>query len=223
MSPNHLSVPLAVASAVFLVPVTGCDKEAPEKEAIRLSWKRIDQANESKDGEGAASLFTASSIERYGPLIKLGLDGKKKDLEGLDPWDLSEVFLMRVCATRKDIEKLSPRDYVVYATSQGWYATGESQTAEPGKIRITGDKATVHFYDEGKPTGETGRFFREDGVWKFDEESWRPEFNSFVRVSAREEGVDVPEFLVSMIEDRTGKTAPKNIWDPMKTASALKK
>jgi hypothetical protein len=212
-----------VLGALTMVVLLGCDKQAPEKEAIRLSWRRIDQANEGKDGEAAASLFTAASIERYGPLIKLGLDGKKKELEGLDAWDLSEVFLMRMCATRKDLENLSPREYVVYATSQGWYVTGESQTAEPSRIRITGDKATVHFYDGGEPTGETGRFVREDGVWKWDEESWRAGFNSYVRLSAAEEGVTIPEFLIADIEGRTGRTAPRNIWDPMKTASTLKK
>jgi hypothetical protein len=213
----------AVLGALTVVALVGCDKEAPEKDAIRLSWKRIDQANESKDGETAASLFTASSIERYRPLIKLGLDGKKKDLEGLDAWDLSEVFLMRICATRKELEALDPRAYVVHATSQGWYVTGESQTAEPGKIRITGEKATVHFYDGSKPTGDTGTFLKEGGVWKWDEESWRAGFNTYARLSAAEVGVTVPEFLIADIEDRTGKTAPKNIWDPMKTASALKK
>lgn len=202
--------------ALVLLAQSGCDKDAADKQAIRATYQRIHEANQGWDGETAPSLFSASSIARYERLLNQGLDGRKAELERLDPWDLSEVFLMRIRATRKELEGLSARGYVVFATSKGWYRQSEAFIDEPRRIRINGDRATVHFYFEGEPTGDKGAFVREDGVWKWDEESWRVGFNAYARAEAEGMGVPVHEYLVSTIEEESGKKAPANIWLPMK-------
>lgn len=205
-----------LAAVLMLVAAVGCDAQAEDKEAIRASWETIDEANKSSNGEVAAAHFTSGSLARYPRLIKLALDGKKAELDKLDAWDLSEVLRMRTLSTRKDLEGLDGRAYVVYATSKGWYSWGDGPPEECRGIRIAGDSAVVYFYSEGEQTGESGRFEREDGVWKFDEESWRPTFNGYVREAAMEEGVTMPEFLISLIEEQSGVTPPATIWSPMR-------
>jgi hypothetical protein len=215
---GHPSLRLVLWSIalVFGVAAGGCDEHAEDKEEIRANWAQMIAARDNSQGETAVSLVTAQSIATYERLLRLALDGQKKELEQLDALDLCEVLLIRIGGKRKDLEGLTPRQYFVYATNQGWYKSTEPVTIEPGKIRINGDRAFVHFYDGDEKTGETGVFLREDGVWKWDEESWRPGFNTWVRTMAEEEGVTIPEYLISMIEADHGKTAPKNVWMPMK-------
>ncbi len=206
-------VMLAVA---FAAAAASCDEYAEDKEEIRENWAKMIAARDAKQGEVAVSLITAESIAAYERLLKLALDGKKQEIEQLDAADLWEVLVIRICGKRKDLEKLTPREYFVHATNQGWYVSTEPVTIEPGKIRINGDRAFVHFYDGDEKTGETGVFLREDGVWKWEEESWRAGVNAYARAMADEEGVTVAEFLVSEIEADLGKTAPRNVWMPMK-------
>lgn len=211
---------LTIVAPVFaaLAFLSACDKDAPDKEEIQAVVDRIDEANENSNGEAAASLFTAESIARYGPVIKLGLDGKRKEIEALDAWDMFEVFLMRTHARRKDIQGLDPRSYVVYATSKGWYSGGDTTRSELRRIRImrSGEEAIADVYFDGEDAHTKLRFLREDGVWKLDENSWRAPFNRSIREMASDYEVTIPEAVMQLVEEQTGKKPPPTVWNPMR-------
>jgi len=202
-----------------LIFLSACEKDGPDQEEIRGLVDRIDDANQNRNGEAAAASFTASSIARYPRLIKLALDGQRRQIEALDAWDMSEVLLMRTMARRKDIKDLDGRAYVVFATGRGWYRQDDPPTVELRSIRILrgGNEALARaIYNGDTDTAETLRFAREDGVWKLDEESWRPSFNQYIRERAADDGISIVEAILQEIEEQTGTTPPATIWNPMR-------
>ncbi|MFM9996540.1 MAG: hypothetical protein ACKVU4_12165 [Phycisphaerales bacterium] len=208
-----------VAACVFAV-LPACEQEPPEADELRALVARIDAANQNADGATATASFTEGSIARYARRMELALNGKRKDVEALDAWDMSEVLRMRVRARRNDIEGLDPRAYVAFATSQGWYVQDESLQTELRSIRVSGDTAyaTARYTDEygGEYESEMLTFRREDGVWKLDEDSWRGTFNRLTAERAADEGVSIAEALLMMIEEETGKPNPITVWSPMR-------
>ena len=209
---------LVLLLGTFLACLAGCDAHAADKEEMQSVVDRLDEANESGNGQAAAALVTAESIARYGPVLKLGLDGKRKEIEALDAWDMTEVFLMRTLSKRKDLKDLDARGYVVYATSKKWYATGDSTPTELRRIRLlrSGDEATARVYYDGEYSGAILRFLREDGVWKLDENSWRGTFNRYIAEMASESEVSIPEAIMQMIEEERGTKPPPTVWNPMR-------
>lgn len=210
------TLPLRVAAllALLLALLSGCDAHAEDKAAIRLTMRQIEDANLASDGQMAASLFTAKSIERYPRLIQLAIHGTRSQLEALDAWDLDEVLRIRLLGNRKDYENLGAREYVAYATSKGWYVLPDYEYVELDRIAVNGDTGSAREVYTGEATGFRLRFERENGVWKFDEESWRQGYNDTIAELADDEGLTIAEYLLAELEASTGKTAPPDIWGP---------
>ncbi len=203
---------------VLALALGACEKPNPETQAIRAVFASMVQANLNSDGETAAAVITASSSERYPPLVRLAINADRAELERLDAWDLSEVLLMRLLGTRGELEGLDGRGYVAFAAGRGWYAIdpGVEQTVD--RVRVSGDTATARLLIDGEPTESFFTFRREDGVWKFDEESWRADYNAYIAEGADEAGVSIPEYIVQTLEEDHGREAPPSIWVPMKNA-----
>ena len=167
MTSRVLSLVAVLAALVFLA---GCDSRAEDRGALVDVMEAIDDCNNRADGKAILELVTRESVERYGELVRLGLDGTREEVLTRGPNDQLEILRMRARAKRSELEKLSPRQYVAFATSRGWYRQPESDrgTTSLREIRFGPSGATAEPVLDGEPVGERIRFVEEDGRWKLD-------------------------------------------------------
>ena len=155
MNPASL-VGRGLLAALFLFAF-GCEPGGPDVEAIKLVWDQYDVANNTRDGELAASIFTDGTHAYYGRLLLQALDAPREQVLRLPLFDRSEILTMRHRATRAELEKLDGRAYVVFATRKGWYVSDPEDTEEVTlrRIRVTNDIASAQIVLGGTPTGNS--------------------------------------------------------------------
>lgn len=167
---------------------SGCDENSADAEAIQQVRTQYGEAVNTKNGKMAAELVTAASADRYRALVKVAIGGTRADLERLDAYDLREVLIARFNGDRREIEKLYGRAYIAYSTAKGWYGEYLREPDTLKGFKIKGDYATARI-DEQDSVVTTAAFWREEGKWRLDEESFRAGFNEYVSKAADAERV----------------------------------
>jgi hypothetical protein len=209
----------AIAATLLLCPLLvltggGCDARARDKQDMTRLMADRDICNENSRGTAVLDVYSEGTFKHYDELLKLGLNGAADKVRALGPTDKMEVLRMRLRATRKELARLTGRQYVEFATGHGWYVRGYKSETENGlrKFRFKADEATV---DDGDATGVRVRFMNEDGRWKLDEPSQFVAGDRFIRRAAREEGATVDDYIIDELRVEVNKEIPASVWDPM--------
>lgn len=199
----------------FIGLLAACDNQSPDRRAIEAVWASWDRVNLNRDGEGAAKLYSSSTLEHYARVLKLGLDAKPDELARLTPMELREIATMRNRATREDLEKLDGRGYARFAAASGWYDIDSGGDAKLGPIKITGDIAGADVRFDGRKAWRV-QFVREGGEWKLDETTMYDFSSQAYRDEAKEAGLSLQDYFEALEEDETGQPVSKDLWQPMK-------
>ncbi len=209
-------------STLFLFAL-GCEPTGPDVDEIRQVWDNYDKANNTRNGELAASIFTDTTHAYYDRLVKQALDAPREQVLRLPLVDRSEILMMRNRATRVELEKLDGRGYVVFATSKGWYVSDPEETATLtlSGIRVTNDVASAQLVLDGTRSGNTVRFEKQGGAWKLDETSLFPFYSEVVAVAADDEGLSEDEWLIMAEEIEWGNTITDSIWEPLRKSRSI--
>lgn len=198
---------------------SGCDAQAEEKQAIKQVVLDLEAAYAKNRGHDAAELILPSNLEYYGGMLKVALDGKRKDVEARPVYDRFEILFIRQKTTRKSMKGLDGRGYQTFATDQGWWSDAEydSWTENMSRIKIDqdGTKAWAQIMEERKPTIYKLKFEKIDGKWRLDELSAREYSGYVLEAAAKEMGMSINDFLVFAVEETLGEELRPDIWDPM--------
>jgi hypothetical protein len=210
----------ALLLTLLLLPLVGCDAHASDKEEISAVFQQLDDCNRASDGKNVVEVFTKSSFEHNEQMLKAGLDGTPEQVRALPPTDMLEVLRMRLLATREELEKLDGRGYVRFATGKGWYASAAAELPDQRltrfKFSADGREAHAQAVFRGDRTGTRIHFIHEDGAWRYDEALAMREFDRGYRAAAHDEGMKLDQFILSELENETGKEVPNTIWQPMR-------
>ena len=203
---------------LVLLLVPACDEFAEDKEEIKTVFDNVNLYNNTKNGKAILECFTEESFAAYEPTIRVALDGTKEEVLALGPTERLEALMIRLMAKRKEVEKLSGREYCEFATSRGWYVTPPlEQTSDTlKKITVRGNNASGQLYSDGQKTGLTMRFVKQGGNWRFDEPDAMAQWDQTWQQAASIEGASVTELILEELEARTGKEITDAIWKPMK-------
>ena len=226
--------------ALLLLPLAACDKYAGDKSEIHALWDEWDRVNAEKDGAAALQVYSASTFEWYGALLKKAMDAPAKEVWSLSPTEMNEVLIIRHRGKRKDLKGLDGRGYVKHATSQGWYA-GHEGTWAIKDIKVVSDWAEAKFVDAewadayrqqrvdellsrrgrgrggvDKPPEYTVKFVREGGRWRLDEVSMHQAWDDMIADFAKQERKSVRDILMLLEEEDSEQDVKMTVWEPMK-------
>lgn len=197
----------------------GCDAQAEEKQAIKQVMRDLHAAYQGNRGHDASELVTPASLEYYGGLLKVAVDGKKKDVQARPVFDRFEILFIRQKSSRKSLKGLDGRGYQTFTTDQGWWSDSDydewTDNMSSIKIDKDGTKAWAQIIEVFKPTIYKLEFEKINGKWKLNELSARAYLSHLYEVQAKELGMPINEFLVYLIEEQLGEDIKPNIWDPM--------
>lgn len=199
---------------------TGCDPHAQDRADIRKVTDDLARAYRDGDGDAAVKLVTQESLDHYGKLVKLALDGKPDEVKKLPPNDKFEVLNLRARCTRKQLQGMGGAAYQKFVTKEGWWSSPdiESWTQNMIGLRIASDglsATTPLFIDKRHRTDHTLRWQKVSGLWRFDELATRPFVDELVTDEAEFLGMSVDQLIISAIEEDIGKSVGDGIWNPM--------
>jgi hypothetical protein len=199
----------------------GCAEEpdTPEQAAVRAAFDAFDRAIVGADGEIAVSHMTRGSIAYYDVLIDYATDGKKEDVLRLSAVDKSEIVTMRNRFELRELDKMTGRQYLVFATNEGWYSGDEEADDwfSIGNISIAGDRASAMVLELGDKTGHFVDLYLEDGAWKVDFQSWDTLWNKYLEEYAEYEDMTIDESMIQMENDYWGSVKKDLLyWTPMR-------
>lgn len=216
-----------VAAVVFLglaLPgLTGCDKHAEDKAAVRLVWEQMENAYQMRDGVAAVSLMTARSFPYYERLMRIAVGGTRDEIRALTAIERMGVLMMRHRAGAVDMANLGGdgRGYVRMSTQNGWWESEDRDWIRLGEVVIDSDYARARVIEDGVKTGYWYQFVREDdsgqpspnGIWKLDDPESDVFLNAMIARQAQAEGMSEDDFLIAWEEEDTGSVVRRDIWD----------
>ncbi len=208
-----------VVMAAVTLALGGCEQRTQDKSDIKQVFTTYYDCNNGRDGAGLMDIFTDATFDRYGELVKLGLDGRPEQVRALTFMEKREVLTMRIKGRRADLEGMDGRRYVEHATSSGWYVLPEDQRSVDTleDFRFEGESvARPMLVSDGEWTQIRPRFVKENGRWKLDEFSIAPALERLLRSQAKDLGMTAEEILIFELEEQFEKPLDDSIWQPMR-------
>lgn len=124
---------------------------------------------------------------------------------------------MRHRCTRKQLEQMTGRDWVVYSAEQGWmHTSNEYADLSIGAVTVRGNTAVGEIWVNGEKTKLNYAFVREGDAWKVDLTEANKAWDEAIETYARIYRTKVDTMLLNMESGQTGERVSKKIWDPMR-------
>jgi len=150
---------------VFGAPPSLADES--DTAAIENVFESYRSALVSRDGAAARDFVSASTIDYYGFLREIALNGEPSESSQSTLIDRMSVYRIRVEWDAAELSNLSAADVFVYAVDDGWVGSNLG-ALDIGGIRVFGDSATSVVVVNGQPQQWGFTFHRENGEWRID-------------------------------------------------------
>ncbi|MFM9996355.1 MAG: hypothetical protein ACKVU4_11205 [Phycisphaerales bacterium] len=223
---TRLFAALLLAWALAFAP--GCD--AAVAEDIELTLTDMRSAADRQDGEAFVNLLAPESFDYYERVRKLALDASYARIDALTITEKLDILVMRNRCTRKQLEPLDGRGWVVYAIGEGWYdgPRFDEESVHERNVTVRGTTATLevvykarqaHFTGEGsgQRVSDTFTFLQVEDRWLAD---WRGQsalFERLVNLTRDETHKSVNQILEGVESKVSLKPVDKSIWEtPMR-------
>lgn len=202
----------------FLLCVIGCG--GGDEAAIKASFEGYKKAVLAKDGAAAASLVDQKTLDYYGSMQDLALNGSADDVRKMR--SVMDKMMVLVIRQRMDVSQLkgmTSADLFSYAVEQGWVG---SQVASNGMtdVVVAENTATATHVLSGQETPVKWQFRKEGDAWKLDLTSIMSLGDDAMRKLMRQMGANEDEFLLQLVA-QVGGPVDEAIWEPMATPSAV--
>jgi hypothetical protein len=193
-----------------------------DNESVRACFEGYKQAILDQDGNAAVALVDGNTLEYYGEMRRLALEGKPEIVRNLSTIDKMMVLMLRHQTPVEDLSQMSGDSLFVYAVDKGWIGRESVISNELGDITVSGDHASGVHVSAGTETPLRWMFQKKDGNWKLDITSIMPAADQAFKQMIRESGQSEDEFLVAILESVSGRRVPESIWEPMAVDPQIK-
>lgn len=232
-----------ILALTLIVPLAACDKHAKDKKEIQSSWGAYRDAAKNGDGATAAGLMSKSTIDFYARLVKLAPDATSSQCMALKPTEMVQVADLREHYTRKELANLSGEAYIARSIKEGRWGTYDP-TWRLKNIVVSTDGATATAticdpdaesdYRQRKLIGTYNRtarrmnrgtdapptfpaaFVKVGDIWKYDETVTLADQDKDLMQAARDEGLQLHQYVAANFTDAIDPKDAVKIWQPMK-------
>lgn len=188
-------------------------KPRPEDpSAIRQTFDAYQAALAKKDGQAAAALVDRTTLDYYGQMRSLALDGSAVQIRRQPVLDKVMILRLRMELAPEELRKLTPEGLIALGVDRGWVGGtfGETGLAE---ITVEGDDAKAQATVKGQPSPVSWEFRREAGGWRLNLAALTKAMGPALTGAARGMEMSDDEFAVFMIEQATRKKVGPELWD----------
>ncbi|MBX3358961.1 MAG: hypothetical protein KF745_11105 [Phycisphaeraceae bacterium] len=211
-----------LVTSFLVTAMSGCDSRASQ---IRESLKQLVEAVEGQDGRTVASLYSKSTVDHYGELVKLAREGKREQIAKRSVNDRGIILMLRHRLTGAQLRQLDGAGTIALMADRGWWGI-DNGVEEYGKIRVSGNTGWMEVREPDRRVTRSGRrwledtrrtynvrFYLEDDVWKMDETSLFQLWEELLEREVKAAGMSADAFLIEVEEMQSDTPVPRNIWD----------
>lgn len=197
-------------SSTLLTPPTKtglvppASKDSPDQAAVRKTFSAYQAALKAKDGEAAATLLDAETLDAYRTYIIQAQNLKREQLEKLGLVDLIQVLRFRHELTPEELAAAKAPVLFARSVKEGWTSDNAVLSAKVGRITVHGDQADISPAD--KPFTAAFYFNKEKGQWRYDLVHGHEQLEKALRgMMAASQAKDPLPFAVQIIEKASAK------------------
>ena len=201
---------LALAIAVPRPAAAGDDAAA-----AKATFEAYQTALLKKDGPGAAALVDRGTVDYYQRMRDLAVAGPAAQVKRLALLDKLMLLRMRHQIPLAKLKAMDGKAALAFGVTQGWIGSDVAKV-EAGPVEIAGERATIVFVVDGKPTPVKLGLWRENGGWRVDLISLFRISGAAFRQRQQESGKSEDEFVRALVGQLAGKPARATIWNPPK-------
>lgn len=187
------------------------DKEVESQDIqdIRAVFQQYREALLESNGQAAAELVDAKTIQWYGNVLQDALFLEKDDLLSLDILKKFTVLRLRQEFKRDELEAMTGRGLFILAVNQGWISQESVEKAELAEVKTENDYAVASIKEA--PTMPAFYFIKEDGQWRLALWQIFPLAIQSLEASAAESGLSEEEFVFFILEQISGTPVNESI------------
>jgi hypothetical protein len=204
---------LTLTSLVFLTCLTFGQSE---NDLVKKSFNTYKKSILEGQGKESIKYVTSKTIDYYDMELNLAINGDSSTISALGLMDKLTVFIARHRIPRKEILKMTGKDFFIYAVDNGMIGKNSVVTTQIGEVHVEGNFANGQMILNGQKTPLYFQFSKEDNEWKVDLTSLFPQSNMALTKMVSDQGLSDNDFIFQTLENLTGKKVSKNIWRPLK-------
>ena len=204
-----------------LIAFIACPAQAGDAKAVHTAFAQFSKVLVAGDGPKVAEALDRASLAYYARVRDLSLNAKAAEVKALSLIDELMVLRLRHDVGFEGLTKVDGRGLVVMAVEKGWISRASIQTIVLGEVTIEKDKAEAVAMTGDALTSLRLHFSREDGKWKFNIVHLTKVGEQGLKELLHKTGQPRHAFLLSIIEQVSGREPAENIFDPL-VASAAK-
>lgn len=209
---------------VLAIALAGCTADAPtgavgervaavvDAEAAEVAFAGYQAALVERRGADAAAVVSARTLDYYGAIGRMAVDGTPDELAGRSIVDRLTVALLRVVLPVDVLNAATPADLFAATVEAG--LVGEQVGAlVPRATRVQGRTANVQAVDSGGRLVEV-TLRREGGIWKVDVAGLLRAADASLRQLAATQGISEDELVLATVSALTGQSVGPSVFNP---------
>ncbi len=190
------------------------------RKLVRGSFNNYKKSILEGQGKEAVKYVNSKTIEYYDKELDLVINGDSSAINSLGVIDKLTVFVARHRVPKKDLLKMTGRDFFIYAVDHGMIGKNTVVTVQIGDVTVEGSFANGQMISNGQKTPLYFQFSQEENEWKVDLTSIFPQTNMALTKMISEQGLSDNDFIFQTLESLTGRKIANDIWMPLnKTTS----
>ncbi len=185
-------------------------------------------ALDAGDGEKAASMLSAATVEYYEKLLGLALTASEKETKALDFLDKMLVVQLRHAYPAGELRSLRGSELYARLVEDGFVegrigavkrnrGTPEEKLERmtTGDVKVDGARATLNFVELGPDFQLVFLYEDPPGKWLIDLLAIQKITNDLLETQLDKSGVSPDSAAVESIATKTGKQVRDTIWQPL--------
>jgi hypothetical protein len=202
-----------------LIAFIACPAQAGDAKAVHIAFAQFSKVLIAGDGPKVVEALDRASLAYYARVRDLSLNAKAAEVKALSLIDELMVLRLRHDVGFEGLSKVDGHGLVVMAVEKGWINRASIQTIVLGEVTIEKDKAEAVAMTGDALTSLRLHFSREDGKWKFNIVHLTKVGEKGLKELLNKTGQPRHAFLLSIIEQVSGRAPAENIFDPLGTSA----
>ncbi|MGH1383751.1 hypothetical protein [Kordia sp.] len=197
---------------IFVFVLNSCSAQKKEEKLVLKSFENYKSAILNDKGEEAVKYVDSRTLKYYSEMLAKTKGADSLELNDLALMDKLMVLSIKHQATKSEILSLDAKGLLIYAIKKGMVGKNSVANNSIGYIEIDGNFAKGQCVVNGQKTPIYMHFYKEDDIWKIDLTSIFPPVVKAFKKIQEQSGLDVNEYLLSLLEMITGRKPGSEIW-----------
>ena len=197
-------------------PQTPTKSAAEDRAGVQGAFDRYRRAIANSDGQKAAEVMAAATIQEYQNYREWALTADKASLSQQRVDQQRQVLFYRLRLKAEQLEAMDGKALFTHAVNEEWVGKESVAALSLGDIHVAGNRATAKIIVSGKPTTSEFDFVKEGEAWRLDMSRFSKAIGERLAEQVKKTGKTIDEYLLENLSELEGEPVGDKVWLPLK-------